>query len=320
MGRPEPMAAPELPPLSTLLGLTQSELYRLAAASEPAASGFGPASAPYLWASEFPASVLAALELAPPVLCVAGSGDNPVELLRLGLWPLVAADVSRPACYVNELKAAALRSGLSREGFLKLLPAPRPRLVERLAAGLSPEAARFWRERSSGGGVECASLLDRDPFVPGLAYLATEAAYHDARRLVRPWPLVNLSLEEVLARCRQAWGAIYVSNVAEYIERGLLLGGREEEVTARLAAFFGLAARRLAPGGAVLAYVFAAAPKAARGREAAALRAAGLDVHLHPVEFERRATRFHHCLLEGRKPAKARWMARHGRRAASKNG
>jgi hypothetical protein len=290
----------DLPPLPELLRLGQADLYRLAGAPPRAASGFGPGSAPYLWASEFPAAVLAGLGLRPPVLCVAGSGDNAVELLRLGLWPIVAADVSRAACYVGELKAAALASGLTRDDYLGLLPAPPPALLTRLAPKLSAEALAFWRRVAERGGVEPASLLEREPHLAGLPYLATEEAYGQTLEAARPWPLLNLSLEDFLGRSSEPFGTIYVSNVGEYIRRELLLGGREDEVEGRLAEFYQLVASRLLRGGVALAYLFEAEGRAAAGAEAAAMAAAGLGVDPHPIEFRRLGTLFRHCLLAGR--------------------
>jgi hypothetical protein len=236
------------------------------------------------------------------VLCVAGSGDNAVELLRLGLWPIVAVDVSRAACCVGELKAAALASGLTRDDYLGLLPAPKPELLKRLAPHLSAEALAFWRRAAERGGVEPASLLDREPYLDGLPYLATEAAYGQTLEAARPWPLLNLSLERFLEQGLEPFGTIYVSNVGEYIRRKLLLGGREEdEVEGRLAEFYRLVASRLLKGGLALAYLFEAEGRAAAGAEAAAMAAAGLGVDPHPIEFRRFGTLFRHCLLAGRR-------------------
>ncbi len=305
--RPPEGAAEPLPPLPHLLALGQEALYRLAGPGEAAApSGFGADSPAYHWASEFPARALRALapQLGPPALTIAGSGDNCIELLRLGLWPLLAVDVSRAACYVNELKAQALAQGVARADFMAgLLPAPRPELLERLAPSLTPAAAAFWRRAAEGRGAECASLLERRPHLPLLAYLATEEDYREACARACPWPLLNLPLEAVLARTRERFGTIYVSNVGEYIQRASLMADRESEVAGRLLDLWGLVAARLAPGGVALAYLFEGEERARGGPEAGAMAAAGLTVRLFPVEFERLGTRFHHCLLAGRRAA-----------------
>jgi hypothetical protein len=296
----EAPAAP-LPPLAELLSLDQHSLYRLTA-SVAAESGFGPQSPPYLWASEFPSLIAQAqgLRLSPPVLCVAGSGDNAVWLQGLGLWPCLAVDVSRPACYVGELKAAALLANASRAEYLSLLPSPPRRWLERLAPQLSGEALAFWRAAGESG-LASASLLDREPFTGGIAYLKDDDSFVRAASRVRRWPLLNMPLEAYLSRSPESFGTVYVSNVGEYIQRGLLLADREAEIPARLAAFHGLVAGRLAPGGVAVAYVFEAVARAAAGPEAAAMAAAGLALEAHGVEFHRLGTAFHHCLLAGRR-------------------
>ncbi|MFH0809358.1 MAG: hypothetical protein V2A77_02635 [Pseudomonadota bacterium] len=291
-----------LPPLRLLNGLGQAALYGLAGPNGVATSGFGPGSAPYFWASEFPAAALGGLAAAlkPPVLCVAGSGDNAIELLRLGLAPLLAVDVSRPACYVNELKAAALASGIGLKEYSTLFPAPPRPLPRRLSSWLSPEAEAFWLGVADAGDLECASLLDREPEPGLLAYLSTEASFAQTSSAVGRWPLLNLSLECFLELTPDLFGLIYVSNVCEYIARGLLLADRGDEIRARLSDFYRLAASRLAAGGAVLAYVFEPAGRVfSTGPEVAAMAAAGLDVRPIPVEFTRRGGSFRHCLLVG---------------------
>jgi len=294
-----------LPPLSDLLTAGQSALYRLCGPPAAASSGFHAESPPYLWASEFPARALASLRatLAPPVLCIAGSGDNAVELLALKLSPLVAVDVSRPACYVSEIKAAALAAGLALTDYLRLLPSPPVDLLARLTGALSPEAAAFWRQAAECGGVEPASLLERVPDRAHLAYLASEAAFEQARAAVRRWPLVNLALEDYLARTPHRFGTIYVSNVGEYVRRAALLsGGEEADAQAKLRDLWRLVARHLLPGGVALAYAFESREAAQRGAEAAAMAAAGLRLAAYPLEFSRLGGRLRHCVLAGRAP------------------
>jgi len=251
-------------------------------------SSFGADSAPYLMATEYP--WLAPWEESPKkqkVLCVGGSGDVPFFFSRMGAARVTAVDVSRPACFLMQLKAACLRE-LAWEEFLAFFLADIPRAETFLRSrGVSPHlpvaerehlyrrvqghghesSRRFWKERFENVLSGNSPLAGKSPFEKFLhatdlfglhliPYLNDPAVYAQWARGAENVRVLNLSLDAALDRCAEEWNLIYASNVFEYLEMDLALKGREDEFRTYVFEFSRKAGRTLKEGGVLCWYAY----------------------------------------------------------------
>jgi hypothetical protein len=242
-------------------------------------------SIPYLMATEHPWTSLVEEDLrCRSVLTIAGSGDLPFFFSSLGTEQLVAIDISRPACTLNELKQAALQhfewkdflpfflADIERaSSFLKeiglpesLAPRERQQLYHQLRPGLSRTASAFWDVHFSGKEGEPPSF---ERFVRPSAlfclqeipYLKDADCYAAWRAAFKPYTLLNLPLDVALASCDARMDVLYLSNVLEYSRNSFLLEENESGYRQYLAALFRNAARILEPSGVLFIYAFESA-------------------------------------------------------------
>lgn len=319
---------------------SQEELYArcaaLAGQEDPqrAKGSFHAGSPPYLMATEHPWIHLSPLPLAgASVLTVAGSGDAPLFFCRKEARIIRAVDVSRSACYLNELKRTAL-ARLDRKAFAAFFLAGIPRaepflrrkgmplrlaarervcLYKSLRDGLSPSAALHWDAcllaeppgpspfRSSLGTLDLLGL-DQIP------YLNSAEAYERWRRHARPYPLLSLPLEAALESFREELDLIYASNILEYQKRDHLLAGTLREYEGCLNRLSDRTAKALKPGGRIYFYLFEARTSTTfqeAEADLAPFRARGLEAVFHDVRYRTDTpvkSRFRNTLVELRKP------------------
>jgi hypothetical protein len=199
----------------------------------------------------------------------------------MGTETLVAVDISRPACTLNELKQAALQhlewkdyllfflADIERaSGFLKevglpgsLSPLDRSYLYQGLRPGLSRTAMAFWDRHFSSGNSEVSSF---QPFVRSSAlfclqeipYLEDSNSYAAWREAFKPYSLLNLPLDAALVSCDTRFDVLYLSNVLEYSRNSFLIEGDASGYRQYLAGFFENAARVLEPSGLLFIYAF----------------------------------------------------------------
>jgi hypothetical protein len=241
-------------------------------------------SAPYLMASEFPWSRISGeLIRNRSVMTIAGSGDLPLFFCRQGARRIVAVDISRLACFYNELKRAAVRTLQYRsalgfflaglpcaEGFLASRGEPafmkreeRQRIYKTLRHDLSHSACIHWdREFGELKGTESPFRSFRGPtglcFLDQIPYLANEESYESWKGSVRPYPLMNLPLQQAVAASPIRFDILYVSNILEYWREDHLLRGIAETYSRLLEVFLASAWEKLSPGGCIFFYAFTA--------------------------------------------------------------
>ncbi len=268
--------------------LPQDELYRECdrlLSNHPAAlprTCFHLDSPPYLMATEQPWEGLAdCMPAGKSVLTIAGSGDVPLLFLHLNACPVVAVDISRPACFFNELKTAAIMS-LHWSDFLAFFLAGIPRAQDFLAGrgvpaslpgsrrldlylsvrgNLSGSAASFWDSLLLNGMqrpspfahfMRTLDLLSLD----SIPFLADEKTYAAWCASATRYPLVNLPLEIALDDADIRFDVVYLSNVLEYMKMRYAAEDDAGGHHAFLDGFLGKASNALNPGGILLFYLF----------------------------------------------------------------
>lgn len=318
---------------------TQVELYKWCDDLSGESSGMGTGSfhrdsPPYLMATEHPWSRFPGRCLeGAAAMCIAGSGDVPLFMLQAGAAQVVAVDVSRSACSLNELKRAALRL-LSYEDFLPFflggvtrafdflrarglagrLPADERRdLYGLLREDLSEPARAFWDDLFSSAPPDGSSpfrsfLHTLDLFsLEGIPYLQNPALYEAWQAGARDYPILNLPLDSALLRLDMAFDVIYVSNVPEYMKMHFLMEENPEGYRSWLDDLMGAVIKRLNPAGMFCAYFFQSVegPTLASDLEDfAPLREGGMDPALHQIEYVSEAlrSRFRNVLAVWEKP------------------
>jgi hypothetical protein len=267
------------------------------------------------------------------VMCIAGSGDIPLFMLQAGADPVVAVDVSRSACCLNELKRAALRL-LPYEDFLPFILGGVPRtsaflsargLAGRLSASerracygllrndLSGSAQVFWDVLFSRDAPHASSpfrsfLHTLDLFsLEEIPCLANPALCETWRAAVKDYPILNLPLDLALLRLDMAFDVIYVSNVPEYMKMYFLLEDNPDGYHSWLENLMGAVLKRLKPGGMFCSYFFQSGEGPALASDLedfAPLRKHGMRPALHEIEYVSEAlhSRFRNVLAVWERP------------------
>ena len=247
------------------------------------AGSFHRNSPPYLMATEHPWWHLAGRSPhGEAAVCIAGSGDVPLFLLQAGAEPVVAVDVSRSACFLNELKRAALRrlpyedyvvfflSGLPRaSGFLHARRLPqrmpaveRAALYDGLRQDLSAPARVFWDDRCRSTAPSESSpfqgfLHTLDLFtLEEIPCLSDPSHYTAWSAGARDYPILNLPMDLALRRLDMLFNMVYVSNVPEYMKMHFLAEENPEGYRTWLESFLRVVLKKLAPGGRFCSYFF----------------------------------------------------------------
>lgn len=266
------------------LSQSQQELYEYCdqltqSSAFPVSGFFDKDSPPYLTATELPWSALSSYPLqGRSVLSIAGSGDLPFFFCQAGADPVVAVDLSRPACYLNELKRTALKlfaweeflafflAGLERaRPFLDAVGnhsvVNRSALYKRVREYLSPSARAFWDCRftgESGKGSPFQSFLRHSDlfFLEHIPYLRQKETYDSWQKAIKLYPILNFDLDTALKYAGMSFDVLYSSNVLEYSRNHFLLEEAQSCYEHYLNRFFEAAVEVLNPGGILCFYVF----------------------------------------------------------------
>ncbi len=231
-------------------------------------SGFGTESSPYILSTDFPFLVWTSFSWKKKkVLLVADSADNIFTLWPLEVSQIVAVDIARKACFLNELKYAALKH-LSFREFHRLFgpvyqndlfPSVTPEEKKECYLKVRPSIgrdARKWLD-SQVGITDFPSPCWRElMFAHLIPHFSLEKEFNRTKRALRPYPLFNLPMETALERLNEKFDVIYLSNIPEYIKQSLRLEERDEEVYLILEKFYKLALERLRHGGTLMTYIF----------------------------------------------------------------
>lgn len=231
-------------------------------------SGFDVESSPYILATDFPFLVWSRLPWqGKKVLIIADSGDNIFTLWPLGVARIVAIDIARKACFVNELKYVALKN-LSFGEFCALFapvyenkifpavtPAEKKELYLKLRHLLSP-MAQSWLDTQIGVTNFPSPSWRELMFVHLIPHFSSEKAFYQARQSLKPYSLINLPVEMALTKIKEKFDVIYLSNIPEYIKQSLKTEERDTEIFPTLEKLYAQSLKRLKPSGYLMFYSF----------------------------------------------------------------
>ncbi|RLB07597.1 MAG: hypothetical protein DRG59_06235 [Deltaproteobacteria bacterium] len=231
-------------------------------------SGFDTESPPYILSTDFPFLVWPRFDWqGKKVLLIADSGDNIFTLWPLGVSQIVAVDIARKACFLNELKLAVLRK-LSFSEFRKLFaPVYENRLIPRTTPAekrslylkirdLISSQCRTWLD-SEIGVTDFPSPPWRElMFTHLIPHFNSEHAFNVAKDALKPYTLINLPIETALENSDDQYDVIYLSNIPEYIKHSLLMEERDSEISPVLEKLYALSMTRLKQAGSLMLYIF----------------------------------------------------------------
>jgi len=231
-------------------------------------SGFDTESSPYILATDFPFLVWSRFNWqGKRVLIVADSGDNILTLWPLGVAEVIAVDIAKRACFVNELKRVALKI-LSFQEFRilfapvyenKILPQATPAEKAALYQQVRPFLSGFaqsWLD-TQVGQTEFPSPPWREVmFAHLIPHFSNENAFYQAKQALKSYPLFNLSIEKALLILEERFDIIYLSNIPEYIKQTLKLEEKDNEILPTLKTLYLQALQKLNPQGYLMLYSF----------------------------------------------------------------
>ncbi len=231
-------------------------------------SGFDDNSPPYILSTDFPFLLWPRFDWkGKKVLLIADSGDNVFTLWPLGVSQIVAVDIAKKACILNELKVAALRK-LSFSEFRKLFaPVYENRLIPRTTPAekrslylkirdLISSQSRRWLN-SEIGVTDFPSPCWRElTFAHLIPHFNSEAAYKKAQNAFKPYEIINLPIEIFFSESDEKFDVIYLSNIPEYIKQSFLMEDRDEAILPTLEKLYDIALSRLRNNGTLMIYVF----------------------------------------------------------------
>lgn len=231
-------------------------------------SGFDAESSPYILSTDFPFLMWPRIDWhGKKVLLIADSGDNIFTLWPLGVSQIVAVDIARKACFLNELKSAALRK-LSFSEFQKLFaPGYENRLIPRTTPAekrplylkirdLVSSQCRAWLD-SEIGITDFPSPCWRElMFAHLIPHFNSKEAFNRAKHSFKPYTLINLPIETALENSDDQYDAIYLSNIPDYIKQSLLMEERDSEISPVLEKLYALSMTRLKQAGFLMIYIF----------------------------------------------------------------
>jgi len=230
-------------------------------------SGFDIDASPYILATDFPFLVWSGLDWkGKSVLIIANSGDNIITLWPLGVKNIVAVDIAKKACFVNELKRASLKI-LSFTEFLLLFapnyrnnifplanPIEKKKLYLKLRHLLSDEA-KDWLETQIGSTPFPNPSWQEAIFAPLIPHFSKKEGFYQAKQYLKFYPIINLPIELALEKIPEIFDIIYLSNIPEYIKQ-TLTPEKEPEIKPYLENLYKLAKEKLASGGKLMVYSF----------------------------------------------------------------
>ncbi len=231
-------------------------------------SGFDIESPPYILSTDFPFLVWNRFSWqGKKVLIVADSADNIITLWPLGVSRIVAVDIARKACFLNELKCAALKElnflefrnlfapAYENTFYEQASPSEKKNLYLRVRDILS-NAARDWLDTEIGITDFPSPSWRELMFYHLIPHFNHQSAFATAKKALSPYPVINVPIESALKNIPETFDVIYLSNIPEYIKQSLLMEEKESETYDVLEELYGLALDRLTPSGALMLYIF----------------------------------------------------------------
>ncbi|MCD6320480.1 MAG: DUF3419 family protein [Candidatus Desulfofervidaceae bacterium] len=231
-------------------------------------SGFDAESSPYILATDFPFLVWSRFKWEKKkILVIADSGDNILTLWPLNVAEITAVDIATKACFVNELKRAALKA-LSFQEFRtlfapvyenKILPQATPdeklNLYQRVRPLLST-FAQNWLDTQIGHTHFPSPPWREVMFAHLIPHFSSERDFYRAKKALKPYPLINLPIEEALSTLEEKFDVIYLSNIPEYIKQTLKMEDRDNDILPTLKKLYSQALQRLNYQGCLMIYSF----------------------------------------------------------------
>ena len=248
---------------------SQDEIYRLSKKlSLKSESGFDMEAEPYILATDFPFLIWHKFPWqGKKVLIIANSGDNILNLWSLGVKEIWAVDIARKACFINELKKAAIKY-LSFKSFRtlfapyyqnSLFPSVTPFEKKSIYLKLRPylsSVAKDWFDKNVDENNFLSPNQRELTFAHLIPHFIDERSFLKAKKAIKPYYLFNLSIETALEEFNEYFDMIYLSNIPEYIKQNLLTQDREDEIEAILEELYIKALKRLNIDGLLLIYCF----------------------------------------------------------------
>ncbi|MBW1981940.1 MAG: DUF3419 family protein [Deltaproteobacteria bacterium] len=241
---------------------------------------FSARTAPYLFCTEYPFTVLDAISLrARDVLTIGGSGDLPLYYAGRDAKSVLAVDISTAALALCQIKNAAVRilpyedflwfflagieraaAFLARRGIAATFKPQRwLELYQQLLAAAPQLRAHCWPGLLARHGHPFASLLRPTDlwFLEEIPYLKEPAAFSQMRSRTAVVRLLQADIASFLACSPGQWDFIYLSNVPEYFyTEAILAEPREQARHVQLHLLFTSAVKCLKPGGMLGWYLF----------------------------------------------------------------
>ncbi len=237
------------------------------------ASGFESMSDPYIIATDFPFLIWSRFSFTgKTMVIIANSGDNIISLWPTGIRAIIAVDIAIKACFVNELKRAALKL-LSFSDFRRLFapsienpffsasfPEKKREIYLKIRALLS-NTARNWLDKQFGQ-THFPTPRRLEAFFGHLVpHFMEIGAFEEAKRYLKDYPLLNLPIEKALEVLYEKVDIIYISNIPEYIRQTLIMEERDALILSNLENLFRKAVEKLRPDGWLMIYCFGNARK-----------------------------------------------------------
>lgn len=287
-------------------------------------SGFNEDSAPYILSTDFPFLVWSRMDWKDKkVLIIADSGDNILTLWPLGVSRIVAVDIARKACHLNELKYTALRK-LDFSEFRDLFapvyenatfdpvsPDTKKRIYLKIRNEITT-GARNWLDSVIGTTDFPSPNWMQLMFAHLIPHFASRDAFKAAKKALRLYPVINLPIESALKKIHENFDVIYLSNIPEYIRQSLTIEEKENEICPVLKELYSFCLNRLSHSGVLMLYMFGDAdtdPLLCRYEQELAGKL-NLAITTTPFSFSSplvRGSRFTHTLVTlQRKPCAAK--------------
>jgi len=305
--------------LKEILSFNQDELYQWAYKINPRAksvSGFATISDPYIVTTDFPFLIWPRFSFrGKTMITIAGSGDNIISLWPTGIKAIIGVDIAIKACFINELKRAALKL-LSFSEFRELFapstknpffpvsfPEKKREIYFKIRHYLSNNA-RNWLDKQFGHTHFPSPRRLEVFFAHLIPHFAKIEAFKEAKRGLKDYPLINLPIEVALEVLSEEVDIIYLSNISEYIKQTLILEDKDALILPKLEDLFKKAAQRLKPGGWLMVYCFGNIRKNPQmiKEEMTIFKRLGLKKHTETFSFNTSlisGSHFTHSLLLG---------------------